>query len=95
MSIKPIGDRVLIELVDEGKSEIGGIIIPTSSIEQPDRGTVLAVGDGMVGDNGKKTPVTVKSGDVVLLPKHGGTEVKNEGKVYQIIREHDLLAIIN
>lgn len=94
MNIKPLGERVLIEPVKEGEVSKGGIIIPDSAKEKPQEGKVIAVGTGKVDENGKVVPFNVKKGDLVLLPKYGGTEVKMDGKEYQIVREDDILAVI-
>ena len=94
MKIKPLGDRVLVEPLKEGEVLKGGIIIPDSAKEKPQEGTVIALGTGKIDDDGKIVPFNVKKGDVVLMPKYGGTEVKMGGKVYQIMREEDILAVI-
>ncbi len=94
MKIKPLGERVLVEPIKEEEAVKGGIIIPDSAKERPQEGKVIAVGTGKIDDNGKKVPFNVKVGDVVLMPKYGGTEVKMDGKEYQIMREDDILAVI-
>lgn len=94
MKIKPLGERVLVEPLKEGEVNKGGIIIPDSAKEKPQEGKVIAVGTGKLDDNGKKIPFNVKKGDIVLMPKYGGTEVKVDGKEYQIMREDDILAVI-
>jgi chaperonin GroES len=94
MKIKPLGERVLVEPIKEDEAVKGGIIIPDSAKEKPQEGKVIAVGTGKIDDNGKKVPFNVKVGDVVLMPKYGGTEVKVNGKEYQIMREDDILAVI-
>ncbi|NLX26111.1 MAG: co-chaperone GroES [Lentisphaerae bacterium] len=94
MKIKPLGERVLVEPIKEEEAVKGGIIIPDSAKEKPQQGKVIAVGTGKIDDNGKKVPFNVKVGDVVLMPKYGGTEVKMDGKEYQIMREDDILAVI-
>jgi chaperonin GroES len=94
MNIKPLGERVLIEPIVEGEVNKGGIIIPDSAKEKPQEGKVIAVGTGKIDENGKKIPFNVKPGDIVLLPKYGGTEVKMDDKEYQIVREDDILAVI-
>jgi chaperonin GroES len=94
MKIKPLGERVLVEPIKEEEAVKGGIIIPDSAKEKPQEGKVIAVGTGKIDDNGKKVPFNVKVGDVVLMPKYGGTEVKVNGKEYQIMREDDILAVI-
>ncbi len=94
MKIKPLGERVLVEPLSEGEVNKGGIIIPDSAKEKPQEGKVIAVGTGKLDDNGKKIPFNVKKDDIVLMPKYGGTEVKVDGKEYQIMREDDILAVI-
>jgi chaperonin GroES len=94
MKIKPLGERVLIEPLTEGEVNKGGIIIPDSAKEKPQEGKVIAVGTGKLDENGKVIPFNVKKNDIVLLPKYGGTEVKVDGKEYQIVREDDILAVI-
>lgn len=94
MKIKPLGDRVLVQLVEEGEVQKGGIIIPDSAKEKPQEGKVIAVGTGKLDDDGKVIPFNVKKGDKVLMPKYGGTEVKVDNEEYQIIREDDILAVI-
>lgn len=94
MKIKPLGDRVLIEPVKEKEVEKGGIIIPDSAQEKSQEGKVIAVGTGKLDDSGKLIPFNVKKGDIVLMPKYGGTEIKIGGKEYQIVREEDILGII-
>ena len=94
MKIKPLGERVLVEPLKEEEVNKGGIIIPDSAKEKPQEGKVVAVGTGKIDENGKKVPFNVKVGDVVLMPKYGGTEVKVGGKEYQIMREDDILAVV-
>jgi chaperonin GroES len=94
MKIKPLGERVLVEPLTEGEVNKGGIIIPDSAKEKPQEGKVIAVGTGKLDENGKVIPFNVKKNDIVLLPKYGGTEVKVDGKEYQIVREDDILAVI-
>ena len=94
MKIKPLGERVLIELVKEEEVAKGGIIIADSAKEKPREGRVIAVGTGKLDENGKVVPFHVKKGDLVLMPKYGGTEVKVDGNEYQIVREDDILAVI-
>ena len=94
MKIQPLGDRVLVEPLTEDEVNKGGIIIPDTAKEKPQEGKVISVGTGKLDDDGKKIPFNVKKGDVVLMPKYGGTEVKMGNKEYQIMREDDILAII-
>ena len=94
MKIKPLGDRVLVEPIKEEEVAKGGIIIPDSAREKPQEGKVIAVGTGKIDKEGNKVLFNVKKGDIVLMPKYGGTEVKLDGKTYQIMREEDILAVI-
>jgi len=94
MKIQPLGDRVLVEPLEEGEVNKGGIIIPDTAKEKPTTGKVIAVGTGKLDDDGKKIPFNVKKGDKVLMPKYGGTEVKLDDKTYQIMREEDILGVI-
>lgn len=94
MNVRPLGDRVLVKPVEEKESSKGGIIIPDSAKEKPQEGKVIAVGTGKIDDNGKVIPFNVKKGDRVLMPKYGGTEVKIGEESYQIVREEDLLGVI-
>lgn len=94
MKVKPLGDRVLVEPIEEAQEEKGGIIIPDTAKEKPQEGKVIAVGTGKLDDDGKKIAFNVKKGDKVLMPKYGGTEIKIEDKEYQIVREDDILAVI-
>jgi len=94
MKIKPLGDRVLIKPADAAEVSKGGIIIPDTAKEKPQEGKVVAVGTGKLDENGKAIPFNVKKGDLVLLPKYGGTEVKIDDVEYQIVREDDILGVI-
>ena len=94
MKIRPLGDRVLVEPVEEKEVSKGGIIIPDSAKEKPQEGKVIAVGAGRRDEDGKTIPMNIKKGDVVLMPKYGGSEIKLDDKVYQIVREDDILAIV-
>jgi chaperonin GroES len=94
MKIKPLGDRVLVEPTESAEQVKGGIVIPDSAKEKPQEATVIAVGTGKLDDDGKVIPFNVKKGDLVLMPKYGGTEVKIDDKTYQIIREDDILGVI-
>ncbi len=94
MKVKPLGDRVLVEPQADQEVKKGGIIIPDSAKEKPQQGKVIAVGTGKRDEDGKIIPFNVKAGDTVLMPKYGGTEIKIDDKEYQIIREEDILGII-
>ena len=93
MKIRPLGDRVLVEPIEEKEQTVGGIIIPDSAKEKPMQGKVIAVGKKTDKD-GKEIKFDVKKGDTVLLPKYGGTEVKLDGKKLQLVREEDLLGVL-
>jgi chaperonin GroES len=94
MKIQPLGDRVLVEPKKEAEEKIGSIIVPDTAKEKPQEGKVIAVGAGKYED-GKLVPLEVKVGDTVLYGKYSGTEVKQSGQDYLIIRESDILAKIN
>ncbi len=94
MKIKPLSDRVLVKPEKEGDVRKGGIIIPDTAKEKPQSGKVVAIGTGKIDDEGKKIAFNVKVGDMVLMPKYGGTEVKIDDEEYQIIREEDILGVI-
>ena len=94
MKIRPLSDRVLVEPIKEEEQKKGGIIIPDTAKEKPQQGKVIAVGTGKLDDSGKTIPFNVKAGDKVLMPKYGGTEVKIDGKDFVILREEDILGII-
>jgi chaperonin GroES len=95
LNVKPLGDRVLVEPVEEKEVKKGGIIIPDSAKEKPTEGIVRALGTGKTDDNGKKLPFEVKVGDRVLVSKYGGTEIKIEGKEYKLLGGDDLLAVLD
>ena len=93
MKVRPLGDRVLVEPIEEKEQSVGGIIIPDAAKEKPIKGKVLAVGKKYDKDR-KEVPFDVKVGDEVLLPKYGGTEVKLGEKKLQLVREEDLLGVL-
>ena len=95
MKIKPLQDRVIVERLEEETKTAGGIIIPDSAKEKPQQGKILAVGPGKVMENGTKLEMTVKKGDTVLFGKYSGSEVKIDGKEVLIMREDDILGIID
>lgn len=95
VNLKPLGDRVLVEPVEEKEVKKGGIIIPDTAKEKPTEGLIVALGTGKTDDEGKKVPFEVKKGDRVLISKYGGTEVKLDGKEYKILSTDDILAIID
>jgi chaperonin GroES len=97
MKIKPLGDRVVVEVTQEkGQKTKSGIYLPeTVDKERPEQGKVVAVGPGKLSDDGKRIPMNVAKGDVVLFTKYGPNEIKVDGKEYLIAREEDILAILN
>ena len=94
MKFTPLGDRVVIRALDEEESKVGGIIIPDTAKEKPQEGKVIAVGKGKVADDGKVIPLDVKAGDKILFGKYSGSEVKLGGEEYLIMREDDILGVI-
>ncbi len=94
MKIRPLNDRVLVKRLEEEEKTKGGIIIPDTAKEKPIQGEVIAVGNGKIMENGEVKPLDVKEGDRVLFGKYAGTEVKIDGEEYLIMREDDILGII-
>jgi len=94
MSLRPLSDRILIERVEEDEKTKGGIIIPDTAKEKPAEGKIVATGNGRMGEDGKLLPMDVKVGDRVLFSKYGGTDVKIDGTDYLILRQDDVLGII-
>jgi len=94
MKIRPLHDRLLVERLEEKEVKKGGIIIPDTAREKPQEAKVIAVGNGKVTDEGKKIPLDVKAGDKILFGKYSGSEVKINDKEYLIMREDDVLAIL-
>ena len=94
MKIRPLHDRILVERLEEQEVRRGGIIIPDTAKEKPQEGKVIAVGTGKVSDDGKRIPLDVKAADKILLGKYSGSEVKIDDKEYLILREEDVLAIL-
>ena len=95
MKFKPLHDRVVVERLDSDEKTAGGIIIPDSAQEKPMQGKILAVGSGARDDSGKLQPLDVKEGDTILFGKWSGTEVKIDGKDLLIMKENDIMGIIN
>ena len=93
-NITPLGDRVLVKSVEEDEQVKGGIIIPDSAKEKPQEAKIIALGTGKKDDDGNDVPFQVKVGDVVLVSKYGGTEVKFDDETYQLLREDDILGIL-
>ncbi|HME46008.1 MAG TPA: co-chaperone GroES [Syntrophorhabdales bacterium] len=94
MKIKPLQDRLVIKRIEEEEKTKGGIIIPDSAKEKPQEGRVVAIGDGKTLESGQKAPLTVKPGDKILFGKYSGTEIKIDGEEHLILREEDVLAIV-
>ncbi|MDK2823649.1 MAG: chaperonin GroES [Clostridia bacterium] len=95
MVIKPLADRILVEPIEKDTVSPAGIIIPDTAKEKPQEGKVLAIGPGALGDNGQRNPLEVKVGDRILFSKYAGTEIKQDGKQLYIMRESEVLAILN
>jgi chaperonin GroES len=94
MALRPLHDRVIIKRLEEEKVSAGGIVIPDSAAEKPIRGEVIAAGNGKILEDGKVRPIAVKKGDKVLFVKYSGTEVKVDGQELLVMREEDILAVI-
>jgi len=94
MNVRPLHDRLIVRRLEEGEQQIGGIIIPDSAREKPQRGTVLAAGQGKTQDDGKRTALDVKAGDQILFGKYSGQEIRLEGVEYLIMKEDDVLAVV-
>ena len=94
MNIRPLNDRILVKRLEEEETTKGGIIIPDSAKEKPAEGEVVAVGSGKLNDKGERSPMEVTAGDRVLFSKYGGTDVKLDGEDHLIMREDDILAIV-
>jgi chaperonin GroES len=94
MKVRPLHDRLIVKRIDEEEKTAGGIIIPDTAKEKPQEGRVIAVGPGKVNEDGKVTPLDVNKGDRVLFSKYAGTEIQLEGVEHLIIREDDVLAVV-
>jgi chaperonin GroES len=94
MNVRPLRDRILLERIEEEEQRVGGIIIPDTAKEKPQQGRVVAAGKGRVNDKGDVFPLDVQVGNTVLFGKYAGTEIKIEGKEYLILREEDILGIV-
>ena len=94
INVKPLGDRILVEPVEEKEVKKGGIIIPDSAKEKPTEGLVVALGTGKLKDDGKKIPLDVKAGDLILFGKYSGQEIKLDGDEFLIMREDEVLGVI-
>lgn len=94
MKIRPLHDRIVVKRIEEETTTAGGIIIPDSAKEKPQEGKIVAVGNGKIADDGKITPLDVKKGDKILFSKYSGSEIEVEGAEHLIMREDDVLAVI-
>ena len=92
--LKPLGDRIVIKVIEDTEQTSGGIFIPDSAKEKPQKGEVVAVGEGKLNDKGEREPMDVKAGDVVLYAKYAGTDVKMDGVEYKILSIKDALAVV-
>jgi chaperonin GroES len=95
MNFRPLHDRIIVQRLDEGEQQIGGIIIPDSAKEKPQQGKVLAVGEGRITDEGKRIPLDVAAGNLILFGKYSGQEIKLDGAEYLIVKEDEVLAVID
>jgi chaperonin GroES len=93
--IKPLGDRVVVKRIEEEPKTKGGIVLPDTAKEKPQKGKVIAVGTGRILENGQRVPFEVKEGDIVVFAKYGGTEIEIDGEEYVILSERDLLAVLS
>ena len=95
MNVRPLHDRIIVQRIEEGEQKVGGIIIPDSAKEKPQQGKVIAAGSGKSKDDGKRVPLDVKAGDLILFGKYSGQEIKLDGEEYLIMREDEVLAVID
>ena len=95
INIRPLHDRLIVDRIEDTEQQVGGIIIPDTAKEKPQQGTVLAAGNGTVRDDGTITPLDVKAGDTVLFGKYGGQEITLDGTEYLIMREDDVLGVMD
>jgi chaperonin GroES len=94
MKVRPLHDRIIVQRIEEGEQKVGGIIIPDSAKEKPQQGRVIAAGTGKVKDDGKRQSLDVKAGDLILFGKYSGQEIKLDGEEYLIMREDEVLGVI-
>jgi chaperonin GroES len=94
MNVRPLHDRIIVQRLEEGEQRIGGIIIPDTAKEKPQQGRVIAAGNGKTTDEGKRLPLDVKAGDTILFGKYSGQEIKLDGDEYLIMREDEVLAVV-
>jgi len=94
MNVRPLHDRLVVQRIDEGEQQIGSIIVPDSAREKPQQGKILAAGDGKVTDEGKRIPLDVQTGNVILFGKYAGQDIRIDGNDYLILKEDEVLAVI-
>jgi chaperonin GroES len=94
MNVRPLHDRIIVSRIEEGEQKVGGIIIPDSAREKPMQGKVISAGNGKSNDEGKRVPLDVKAGDTILFGKYSGQEIKLDGKDYLIMKEDEILAVL-
>jgi chaperonin GroES len=94
MNVRPLHDRIIVQRLEEAEQKVGGIIIPDTAKEKPQQGKVIAAGSGKVKDDGNRTPLDVKAGDRILFGKYSGQEIKLDGEEYLIMREDEVLAVL-
>jgi len=94
VKVRPLHDRIIVERIEEGEQQVGGIIIPDTAKEKPQQGKIIAAGNGKVKDDGTVTPLDVKTGDTVLFGKYSGQEIKLDGEEFLIMREDEILGVI-
>ena len=95
MNVRPLHDRIIVQRIEEGEQKIGGIIIPDTAKEKPQQGKVIAAGAGKVKEDGKRVSLDVKAGDLILFGKYSGQEIKLDGEEFLIMREDEVLAVID
>ena len=94
MNVRPLHDRIIVQRLEEGEQKVGGIIIPDTAKEKPQQGKVVAAGSGKSKDDGKRVPLDVQAGDLILFGKYSGQEIKLDGEEYLIMREDEVLAVV-
>jgi len=94
VKVRPLHDRIIVDRIEEGEQQVGGIIIPDTAKEKPQQGKIIAAGNGKVKDDGSVTPLDVKAGDTVLFGKYSGQEIKLDGEEFLIMREDEILGVI-
>jgi chaperonin GroES len=95
MNVRPLHDRLIVSRIEEGEQKIGGIIIPDSAKEKPQQGKVIAAGNGKSNEDGKRVPLDVKAGDLILFGKYSGQEIKLDGEEFLIMKEDEVLAVLD